>query len=90
MFELIKGKTESGFKYEINKDVANDYELVEMLGEYEENPFILSKIVNKVLGQEQNVKLKEHCRNDSGVVQTDKMMKEIMGIFNSASETKNS
>lgn len=87
---MINGKTESGFEYEINKDVANDYELVEMLADYEENPFIFSKIVVKMLGKEQSNNLKEHCRNENGIVQTDKMMQEIMDIFSSASETKNS
>ena len=87
---MITGKTEEGFKYEIQKEVANDYELVEMLGEFEENPLMISRIVNRILGKEQADNLKEHCRNENGVVQTDKMMQEIMAIFHSASETKNS
>lgn len=87
---MITGKTEAGFKYEIQKEVANDYELVEMLGEFEENPLMISRIVNRILGKEQANNLKEHCRNENGVVQTDKMMQEIMAIFHSSSDTKNS
>jgi hypothetical protein len=87
---LIKGKTDSGFEYKVSKDVANDYELVEILGDLEENPLLLTKLVNKVLGKEQANNLKEHIRNEEGIVSTDVMMKEVMAIFNGEKEIKNS
>ena len=88
---MIKGKTSSGFEFEISKDIVNDYELVENLAELEENPLLLGKIVNQVLGKEQAKNLKEHVRNEKGIVPTDKMTKEIIEIFqNSGEETKNS
>ena len=87
---MIKGKTDSGFEYEVSKNVANDYELVEALGELETNPLLLSTIVNKVLGKEQTNKLKDHIRTDEGIVPTDVMMQEVMAIFNGEKEIKNS
>lgn len=88
---MIKGKTESGFKFEISKDVINDYELIENLGELDDNPLILGKIVKQILGEEQTAKLKDHIRNENGIVPTDKMTQEIIEIFkNSGEETKNS
>lgn len=87
---MIKGKTDSGFKYEVSKDVANDYELVEALGELDTNPLLLSTIVNKVLGKEQTNKLKDHIRTEDGIVPTDVMMQEVMAIFNGEKEIKNS
>ena len=88
---MIKGKTSSGFEFEISKDVVNDYELVENLGELEDNPLILGKIVNQILGKEQTARLKDHVRNEKGIVPTDKMTQEIIEIFqNSGEETKNS
>lgn len=88
---MIKGKTSSGFEFEISKDVANDYELVENLGELEDNPLILGKVVNQILGKEQTARLKDHVRNEKGIVPTDKMTQEIIEIFqNSGEETKNS
>lgn len=88
---MIKGKTSSGFRFEISKDVINDYELVENLGELEDNPLILGKIVRQILGKEQTSKLKDHIRNENGIVPTDKMTKEIIEIFkNGGEETKNS
>ena len=88
---MIKGKTSSGFEYEVSKDIVNDYELLENLGQLEANPLILTTIVRQVLGAEQTERLKDHARNEKGMVQTDKMTEEILDIFkNSGEETKNS
>ena len=88
---MIKGKTSSGFEFEISEDIINDYELVENLGELDSNPLILGEIVRQILGKEQTAKLKDHIRNENGIVPTDKMTQEIIGIFkNAGEETKNS
>ena len=88
---MIKGKTKSGFEFEISKDVVNDYELVENLAELEDNPLILAKVIKQILGADQTEKLKNHVRNEKGIVPTDKMTQEIIEIFkNSGEETKNS
>lgn len=88
---MIKGKTSSGFEFTISKDVKNDYELIENLGELEDNPLILGKIVTQILGKEQTTKLKNHIRNENGIVPTDKMTQEIIEIFQKGGEeTKNS
>lgn len=88
---MNKGKTKSGFKFSISASMQNDYEVVELLSELEENPFLLTKLVNSVLGKEQANELKNHVRDKNGVVPTDKMMLEITEIFeNSGEESKNS
>ena len=88
---MIEGKTESGFVFKISQNIINDYELVENLSELDENPLILTTIVKQILGKDQANKLKDHVRNEDGIVQTDKMTKEIIDIFkNSGEETKNS
>ncbi len=83
---MIKGKTSSGFEFQISKDVANDYELLENLAELEDNPLILGKVVKQILGEEQTKKLKDHIRNKNGIVPTDKMTKEIIEIFQKGGE----
>ena len=88
---MIKGKTSSGFEFTISEDIKNDYELVENLGELDGNPLMLGKIVNQILGKGQTSQLKDHIRNENGIVPTDKMTKEIIEIFqNAGEETKNS
>ena len=87
---MIKGKTKSGFSYELDKDRLNNYELLEVIGELEENPLVLSSVVNLLLGKEQTKKLKDHLRTENGIVPTEKMSEEITEIFQSQGETKNS
>ena len=88
---MIKGKTKTGFEYELNEKVLNNYELVENIAEIEENPLAITTIVKQLLGKDGTKRLKEHIRDENGIVTTDKMMKEIVDIFqNSGKETKNS
>lgn len=87
---MIKGKTTSGFEYEISKARLENYELIEALSEVDENPLVLPKTVNLLLGKEQANELKDHLRDDEGLVSTEKLTNEIMEIFQNQSETKNS
>lgn len=87
---MIKGVTKTGFKYQISKERLNNYELLEVIGELDDNPLVLSKVVNLLLGKEQTEKLKEHLRTKDGLVPADKLSEEITEIFQNQSETKNS
>ena len=87
---MIKGKTKSGFLYELDKERLNNYELLEAIEELEENPLVLSRVVNLLLGKEQTEKLKDHLRTENGIVPTEKMSEEITEIFQNQGETKNS
>lgn len=87
---MIKGDTASGFGYEIAKKRLENYELIEALSEVDENPLLLPKTVNLLLGKEQANRLKEHLRDADGLVPIEKLSVEIEEIFNSQKETKNS
>lgn len=87
---MFEGKTKSGFEYKIPEENLGNYELVEVLGEIEENPLLLSKAVNLLFGKEQAEKMKDHFRTESGIVPTDKISQAVMEIFESQKETKNS
>ena len=87
---MIKGKTSSGFEYEIAEGSLNNYELLESISELDENTLVLPKVVNLLLGKEQKDKLTNHLRTKDGIVPLDKMMNEISEIFQSKPETKNS
>ena len=50
---MIKGKTSSGFEYEIAEGSLNNYELLESISELDENTLVLPKVVNLLLGKEQ-------------------------------------
>lgn len=87
---MIKGTTKSGFNYEVAQERLENYDLFEKIGEMEENPFVIAKVVKLLLGTEQANKLKDHVRSDSGFVPSDKMSEEITEIFQKQAETKNS
>lgn len=87
---MLKGKTQSGFTFNISDERLNNYELVEALNDLEENPLAVSKVVNLLLGKELAQKLKNHVRTKDGLVSVDKMEAEIKEIFEGAQQTKNS
>lgn len=86
---MIKGKTSSGFAYKISEARVSNYELIESLNETETNPLALPKTVNLLLGKEQADKLKDHLRDEEGLISTENLSSEIMEIFQNQSETKN-
>ena len=88
MSKKIKGKTQSGFAYEIEEARLNNYELLETIGELEDNPMVISKMVIMPLGKEQTNKLKDHLRDEEGLVPVDKMTEEITEIFQSQAVKK--
>jgi len=88
--KMLEGETSSGFEYKIPEENLNNYELLEALGEVEDNPLAISKTVRLLLGKEQSDELKDHLRTENGIVPTDKLVDEIMEIFNGQKETKNS
>lgn len=78
---MIKGKIESGFEYQLDETKLNNYELVEALGELEESPITLPKVVRLLLGAEQTNDLKNHLRLENGTVPVDKMEAAVTEIF---------
>lgn len=87
---MIKGTTSSGFAYQITEERLNNYELVEAIGELEENPLVIPKTMNLLLGKEQTKKLKELVRTEDGMVPVDKISEVITEIFKDQGHVKNS
>nr|DAX42183.1 MAG TPA: hypothetical protein [Caudoviricetes sp.] len=88
METVITGKTKTGFEYNIDKKILNDYELLEEIDNIGKNPVIIIKLLRRLLQEEQLEKLKEHIRNEEGMVPIDKMEKELEDIFNGINEIK--
>lgn len=49
--ENLVGVTKSGFSYKIPKNNLNNYELIEVLAEMEENPLLFPKVLKMVFGK---------------------------------------
>jgi len=86
---MLKGKTKTGFEFEIDDAVLNDYELLELFADVDENPLLVPKLVKTILGEKQKNKLIEHVRDEKGIASADKVAKEIEDILTSSAETKN-
>lgn len=89
MAQNIKGKTLSGFEFELNPDTLNDYELLENMAEVEDNPIKAPAVIERILGKDQKNRLLDHVRGKDGVAKIDAVMDEFTSIFNVASELKN-
>lgn len=86
---MLKGTTKTGFKFELDEDRLENYELVEALAELEENPVALPKVLKMALGAEQTNQLKEHIRSDKGFVPAKAMEDEMQDIFLQVPALKN-
>ena len=86
---LITGKTKSGFNYQIQKEQVEDYDFIELIGEVDENPTVIPKIVKLLFGKEQTEKLKDHLRTEDGFVPAAKMI-EVFGEVLNNPKLKNS
>ena len=78
---MIKGTTESGFNFEVVEELADDFEFLELLGDFSENPLMASKLADKMLGREQKEALKEHLRGGDGRIKTSDMFRELTEII---------
>ena len=79
---MLKGKTKSGFEFKVTDARLNNYELLENVADVDDNPLLLPKVVNLLLGKEQAGRLKDHVRDDDGMVDSEKLGVEIQEIFN--------
>lgn len=87
---MLRGKTESGFAYEIDEEVMDDYDFLEILCKIDDGDTALTvKMVDMLLGEKQKEELKNHLRTENGRVSAKKMLAEVMEIFRATKEGKN-
>ena len=90
---MVKGKTKSGFKFNVDEGVCKSYEFIENLSQLQTGGLGLFSAVNDLLGSEQKAALLEHCRDESGHAPFEKVVAEfdeIVGIVRDKSdEVKN-
>lgn len=87
MSDRVQGTTKSGFKFDVDKAVVDDMELVDALSELQEgNGLATSKIVKMILGEDQKKALYDHLRGESGRVSTTAVSTEVTEILNSIGE----
>ena len=91
----MKGKTKSGFKFDVNEAVIDDWETMKAIADMDSGDAskVLRgtvKFVNMVLGEDEK-DLVEHIRKkNKGACPQDAMYNEVMEIIDSFKEIKNS
>lgn len=86
----MKGKTSTGFEFDIEDERLDDMELVDIMAEIDENPLLMAKLCKMLLGDEQKKRLYDHLRNEEGRVPIEATTNAIQEIFNSPGDLKNS
>lgn len=83
---MLKGKTSTGFEYEISDDALGDWEVTEALVDIDDGKYSEAvKVIRLLLGADQAKKLKEHCRDkESGRVTQKAMFSELADILSSS------
>lgn len=89
MADIRKGVTKSGFEYQVDAELLNDMELLDAISDMENNFLNLSKVVRKVLGEEQRKALYDHVRDESGRVPVDAVSAEFVEILSGTQQGKN-
>lgn len=88
---MITGVTESGFEYQLDDDMMDDYELLEILCDIDNgNTALVTKAARLILGDAQLEALKSHLRGSGKRVPASKMIAEVTQIINGNSTGKNS
>lgn len=88
---MLKGKTKSGFKFQIDETIADDIELLEDIARADKDVSVFPSVLEKILGEKQKAALYDHLRGENGRVSTRAAVDEFTEIMNIAGEqTKNS
>lgn len=88
----IKGKTGTGFEFEIDKEVVEDAEFLELYYSQERSVKDFFPFITCAIGEEQKKRLYDHVRNENGRVPIERLKEELGDIILSLAEnpeTKN-
>lgn len=87
---MIRGKTRSGFEFEVAEDIANDMELFEGLCDLDAGDARALVPVCRIVLGDQKKALYEHLRAIHGRVPVDKASEEVSDILEAVKNGKKS
>lgn len=91
---MITGKTKSGFKFEVDERIKNDWSLVSAIADAEcddESKRIIgiNSLVNIILGAQKQKYFEHIKKKHEGYMPIDVIVDDITSILNSINELKN-
>lgn len=80
---MLKGKTSTGFEYEIADEALGDWEVTEALVDIDDGKYSAAvKVLRLLLGKDQMKRLKEHRRDkETGRISQSAMFEELADIL---------
>ena len=83
MDERVKGRTDTGFEFDIPRTVLDDVEVVEAVVELEEkgDPTAITTLCNKLLGTDGKKRLYKHVKQEDGRIPIEATIKEVAEIL---------
>ena len=86
---MTKGKTKSGFAYQLPEGFEDDMELLELLTQMDDgNMTVVPKVLTRMLGEAQKKRLYDHVRTETGRVPMTAIADELAQIFAQQKATK--
>ena len=87
---MLRGKTESGFEFELDDNVLDDWKLVKYLRNVDkgDTQYIVD-VAERLLGEEQCEKLENFIEEQYGKATATLMTKEVASILEATKEGKN-
>lgn len=87
---MLKGKTKSGFVFEIQDERLNNMELLDALAELDAGDSTrISRVLKMLFSSEEKRALYEHLRTPVGTVPIEAVVAELEEIFASGQQAKN-
>lgn len=91
MEEILKGKTESGFEYEIPKKRLKNYYLLRAASKVDKGDFeAAEKMLNLLFGKEQTEEFLNHLEEGDDYLDSEVLFADIKSIFENNNELKKS
>lgn len=85
---MTKGQLDNGFEFVIDENKIDDMRFLEDLAAMEENPLVIPRVMEKMLGKEQKEALYKHLEKD-GRVSIGDFSAAVAEIFEKANNLKN-
>lgn len=86
----MKGKTESGFEFNIDESRLDDMRFIDALASLDAgNPIAISQLADIMFDKEQKTKLYRHLSDMEGKVKIESFVKEVTDILTYKEDTKN-
>ena len=67
-------------------ECLEDMELIELLARIDDEPLVITKVLDKILGEKMKKKLYDHVREEGGRVPVQAVSQELSEIFTLAGE----